>query len=323
MLVRPPAVSVIIPVHNGAGTIAAALESVFRQTRRDFEVIVVDDGSDDREALEQAMRRWRRQVHLLRQPNGGAGAARNLGIGMARATLLAFLDADDTWLPEFLDRQLELLEARPELDMVWSDGWIAGDTPLAGRTFLQSTRATAPPRFESLARQTCTVLTSSVVIRKRVVELVGGFDPAIRRGQDFELWLRVAHAGAVMAVRTEPLVWRRVHRANLSGDPATELRRAIAVLGGLPAKLNLTRADARVLDSRIEQLACALELELAKTALRDGDTGAAQRHLTRTGAASSWKVKLTSLGLNVSPQLMRRLYVRSTASAAVSTSPSA
>ena len=305
-----PDVSVIIPAYNAASTIAETLASVFVQSRRNFEVIVVDDGSRDRVALDKVLASWRDRLHLVRQANQGAGAARNAALAVARGRFVAFLDADDMWLPDFLDRQLAVLGARPDLDMIWSDGWIVGETPLAGRTYLAATATREAPAFLSLVRQTCSVLTSAVVVRRSMVEAVRGFDDTIRRGQDFDLWLRLAHDGAVMAVHTEPLVYRRVHGANLSGDEVTQLRRAIAVLDGLYAKLPLRLDEHRAVDARLAALVSQLDLELGKAALRDGALAEARDHLSRCGARH-WKARLAGVGLRIAPGLLRHVYLRS------------
>ena len=129
-----PTVSVIIPAYNSSTTIAETLRSIFRQSRHDFEIVVVDDGSADREALEAAVAPWRDSVHLLlMQPNRGAGAARNRALLHAKGEYVAFLDSDDTWMPGFLEAQLGYLERHPDCDMVWSDGWISGESGHAGR----------------------------------------------------------------------------------------------------------------------------------------------------------------------------------------------
>ncbi|MEZ5567990.1 MAG: glycosyltransferase family A protein [Halioglobus sp.] len=110
-------ISVVIPLYNGASHIGEALDSVFAQAWPDLEVIVVDDGStDDSAAVVQA---YPAPVTLLRQANSGSGAARNRGVAAATGELLAFLDADDLWAPDKLQRQTACFEARPELDVVW------------------------------------------------------------------------------------------------------------------------------------------------------------------------------------------------------------
>src|SRR5919199_5113885 len=121
---RPPVISVVIPVYNASRSIGDTLTTVFAQTRTDFEVLLVDDGSSDAAALDRAIAPWRHRIRFFRQPNAGAGAARNLAIANAAGRFVAFIDADDGWTPEFLERQVGLLESHADRDMVWSNGWI-------------------------------------------------------------------------------------------------------------------------------------------------------------------------------------------------------
>ena len=124
-----PAVSVIIPAFRASRDIADALASVFAQTFTDFEVVLVDDGSPDAAELEAAIAPFRSRIHFIAQPNHGAGAARNTAIRASTGRLLAFLDADDRWLPDFLARQVALLESDRHCALVYCDALLSGDTP--------------------------------------------------------------------------------------------------------------------------------------------------------------------------------------------------
>src|ERR1043165_2216673 len=133
---QSPRVSVIIPAYNAAEFIGETLDSVYAQTFKDFEVVVVNDGSPDTEDLERELARFPEKLRYVKQENQGAAAARNTGIKNARGEFVAFLDADDTWLPMFLEKQIELVP-RTQADFVSADALLTGNAPLAGRTFME------------------------------------------------------------------------------------------------------------------------------------------------------------------------------------------
>lgn len=181
-----PHVSVIIPVFNSAALIGTALDSVFAQTFHDTEVIVVDDGSEDHDALNRALAGWGDRIRYVRQRNAGPASARNTGIAHAAGRLIAFLDADDEWLPEKLARQVAYFDAHPEAGLVHTA--VVGDSSPAG--LLEG-----PPRhaFCELFHTVFFINTFTVMVPRRVLEEVGGFDE--RREihiEDWDLWLRIA-----------------------------------------------------------------------------------------------------------------------------------
>jgi glycosyltransferase involved in cell wall biosynthesis len=304
-------VSVIIPAFRAAAYIADTLASVFAQTHDCFEVILVNDGSPDTPALLTALAPWQNRLVYIEQENAGAGAARNAALAVARGEYVAFLDADDTWLPSFLASQTAYLERQPECDMVYADARLTGDTPLAGRTFMSTAPSIGPVTFQSLVLQQCTVLTSSVVARRAVIDAAGRFDAALRRGQDFDLWLQIANRGGRIHYQRQPLVERVVRADGLSGDPVTELERAIRVLNGIRTKLALSAEDCELLQRRVTALGGLLERERGKRALRAGQFDDARRHFARSMAlAPTWKLRVVLAAMSVAPRLFRRAYRR-------------
>ena len=195
-------VSVVIPVFNAATLVGTALRSVFAQTFRDFEVIVVDDGSEDHLELNQTLAGWAGRIQYIRQPNGGPASARNTGIAHSTGQLIAFLDADDEWLPEKLARQVEYLQQYPETGLL--------HTGVAGSA-TASTAVPGAPRnaFCELFHTAFFVNTLTVMVPRRVFAVVGGFDE--RREihiEDWDLWLRIA-AQYPMGYIGEPLAFHR------------------------------------------------------------------------------------------------------------------
>ncbi len=181
-----PRVSVVIPAYNAASLIGAALRSVFSQTFDDLECIVVDDGSKDEAELRPAMRPWADRIVHVRQENGGPAKARNTGIGLASGELIAFLDADDEWLPEKLAKQVAYFDQHPTTGLL--------HTGMVGER--ESLRPEGgPPRnaFCDLFHTRFFVNTLTVMIPAAVLKDVGGFDE--RREihiEDWDLWLRIA-----------------------------------------------------------------------------------------------------------------------------------
>jgi glycosyltransferase involved in cell wall biosynthesis len=190
----PPKVSVIMPAYNTAHLIEGALESVFLQTFRDFEVVVVNDGSPDTPELERILTPYQGKIVYIKQENKRAAGARNTAIRQAKTEFVAFLDSDDTWTPDHLDSQMELFKQDPTLDMVYSNGVL--ETPLASRNFMEICPSSGPATFEALVVERCQIPVSTVVARKRALEKAGLFDESLARCDDYDMWLRTAFSGA-------------------------------------------------------------------------------------------------------------------------------
>jgi glycosyltransferase involved in cell wall biosynthesis len=302
-----PRVSVVIPAFKSARDIADALDSVFRQSFTSFEVIVVDDASPDAVEMQRAIAPFADRICYIRHTrNRGAGAARNTALRAARGALIAFLDADDLWSPDFLHRQVSFLDTHPDCALVYCDARISGESPLAGRRFMETAPSTGDVTLHRLITQECNIPLSTVVMRRDPLFAVGLFDEAIRRGQDYDLWLRLAAAGTTMRYQRVVLTERRVRASGLSGSPTREFERAIRILD----HFGRTQAPAvrTVVRARMSTLLDQLEIEHAKERLRDAHFAAARRHLS-AAKHRSLKWRLVLLGLHIAPRLMRRAYL--------------
>ena len=193
-------VSVVIPTYDRADLVCAAVESALAQTHREIEVLVVDDGSIDRtrETVER-LREQDRRVRYLRQEHAGPGAARNLGIRNARGELIAFLDSDDSWYPDYLARQIEKLRARPEAALVFCDAKVEGAR--AGReTRFRAKSFGGDASLGVMVENNFAMAIPTTVIRRRVLEEVGLFDETLPCVEDWDLWIRVLSRHPAVAV---------------------------------------------------------------------------------------------------------------------------
>ena len=248
--VHPPLVSVIIPAYRVAKRIAKALDSIRAQTFRDFEIIVINDGSPDSDELERTLAAFPDPIIYISQENRGPGAARNAGIREARGEFIAFLDADDYWKPDFLEKQRGCFEGDDQPDLVYANALIVGDGPLAGRTFMEATPSTGDVTLESLLSARCTIILSGVLARRRSVLEAGMFDEAFRHSEDYDLWLRMARIGSRIAYQREVLVIRTEDGAGLSANTTELFESALAVLDKARLEYNLSEREVAALADR-------------------------------------------------------------------------
>lgn len=219
----PPPISVVIPCYNGAKYIASTLRSVLSQEGVELEVIVVDDGSSDGSA--ELVEREFPQVRVVRQSNAGVAAARNQGIRSARHAWVAFVDADDIWLPGKLQAQWALLQANPQARMAYTawQVWTCDD-PEPSAEWLQAlqARATHPADWGGPTGWIyadllvdCHVWTSTVFAERALLEELSGFDAAMRIGEDYDLWLRASRLTPIVRV-PRPYALYRLHPGNVT-----------------------------------------------------------------------------------------------------------
>ena len=302
-----PAVSVVIPAFRVAAYIAETLDSVLAQTCQDFEILVVNDGSPDTEALHAALAPFRERILYVEQPQGGPSKARNTAIAAARGDLLAFLDGDDLWTPTFLASQLAILDRESGAVLVWADSQpfgAGGD----GATLMTSSPPSGDCDIAALLTARCVVITSTVVARRRAVVEAGGFDETLHRCEDFDLWLRLATRGRLLYTR-EVLGRRRLHAASQSAAPAAMLRAQIAVRQRFVAMTPVGEAVRHLAEQADAQ--CEAEIALAEghRLLAAGDARGARQELTRAAQSlPSFKLATTLRLLAVAPSVAVALH---------------
>lgn len=202
-----PRVSVIIPAFNAEEHLEQALRSVEGQSYDDWEIVVCDDCSTDGTA--ELARAFGGRVTVVRtEANSGPGAARNLAILHSRGELLAFLDADDYWLPAYLERQVALYDSAENVGIVACNAALLRPDGFREQTYMEVVRS---PAEVTLRRLLCSnPIFVSALVPRRVVDEVGGFCPDLARGQDFDLWLRIVERGYRVVATREVLAVHRV-----------------------------------------------------------------------------------------------------------------
>lgn len=303
-----PKVSVIIPVYDIAAYIAETLDSVFAQTFDDYEVILVNDGSTDTEELKAALAPFSERIVYAGQANLGASQARNAAICLARGELLAFLDGDDVWLPEFLASQIDYLE-KNNLEMVYCDALIFGAQLFAGRTFMQDAPSSGAVTTTSLISTECNVITSGTVIKRELMVKFDMFDTSLPRTQDFDLWFRLAKHGARIGYQREVLLKYRVRPHSLSGTNVQRSERSVWSMEIIHEKYELDAVEQKAWEKQIASCRAELELEKGKLCLIQGDFADAKAHLAEANKFyRKPKLFVINFLMRFSPRLTVRLF---------------
>lgn len=271
-----PSLSVIIPAHNAERFLREALDSVFAQEIAEPEVVVVDDGSTD--ATASVAEGYGRGVRVFRQPASGSARARNTGLDATHGDLIAFLDADDLWVPEKTRLQLQALDAHPEAGLVFSDMVGFRGDRTEETTYFRQRGFTGACTPTSIFLHDM-ISTPTVILRRSCLRAAGRFDESLPIGQDTDLWFRIALAHPFVVV-DRPLVRRRFHDTNVTRHSRLLARCVVDVWGRYkdrcierePESRRAIEADfARKRWIHLFEEGCALR--------REGEPAAARRHL--------------------------------------------
>lgn len=224
-----PRVSVIIPTYNRAALVREAVQSALAQTFTDFEIVVVDDGSTD--DTPAALATYARRIRYVRQENRGVAAAWNRGIRESRGAFLAFLCSDDLWVPEALRTVMEAFDRHPEAALVsYRAREITAGGARTGLVYGKRSRG-AIYTTRGLLREDSGGC-SWFVARREALERIGLFDESLRSAEDCDLCLRLSFEATLVGIR-QPLLLRRRHDGNLSGDRLLNAREWIRLLDKL------------------------------------------------------------------------------------------
>lgn len=303
-----PKVSVIIPAYNIASFVGETLDSVFGQTFRDFEVILVNDGSTDTKELKSVLSPYFDSLIYVEQTNSGAAKARNTAISLSRGSLLAFLDGDDIWLPDFLESQINFLE-KNDFEMVYCDALIFGEPLYENRTFMRDAPSSGTVTAMKLLSAECSVITSGTILRKSALEKFGLFDGEISRVEDYDLWFRLAKNGVRIGYQREILLKYRVRPGNLSGTNVDRAERSLLALNVVREKYHLDAAELKVWQERMTLYQFAFELEKGKLCLAQGDFTGARVHLVEANKFyRTPKLFAVNFLMRFSPRLTARLF---------------
>jgi len=303
-----PLVSVIVPAYKVTEYIGDALDSVFVQSFKNYEVIVINDGCPESEELERVLAPYLERIVYLKQENKGVSAARNTGILAARGVLLAFLDGDDTWLPNYLEVQVSRIQADPTVDVLYPNVLIVGDSSEAGEEFMKVCPSEGEVTFESLVLEACSVANCSIVRRDTIIR-AGLFDESLRSAEDFDLWLRVIKLGGRIDYHRDVLARYRRRSGSLTADPIWLSQHILQVLAKIEKRTDLTPSERATVNAQQQRFEAMMRLQEGKRAFFLGDNAAAIHSLTEANRFfKNRKTAFTLMMLRIAPKLLLRAY---------------
>jgi len=313
-----PTVSVVMAAYNVAPYIGDAIESVLNQTHGDLELLVVDDGATDgTAAIAEAYAARDPRVRVLTQANRGLSAARNHGLRIATGPVIAILDSDDMWEASYLEAQVRILDAHPEVDIVTGNAWLLGGRLSGSPARAWPDQRPAPTLAGMIADETAVFIMS--IFRRRVYDSIGAFDETLRTNEDYDFWLRAACHGFVFSRNDTPLGHYRIRGDSLSADEVRMISGILKVYRKLRPHLVNRPSELALLDGQIGRFEIEHLAAEARGAIESRDYAAARHHLSnlhdRRGGAT---LRVAQLMARWSPALLSMIYNHRRARLAVS-----
>lgn len=316
-----PAFTVIVAAYSTQHYVAAAIESVLGQTRSDWELIVVDDGSPDPLMSSVEPYLGDARVRLVRQENAGPGAARNHAARMSSGQYLSILDSDDLYLPRYLEEVGSVLDAQPDVGLIGVDAHVLLERTgrLRRRTYLQGARVNPPKKLDR-SRQLEQLLHHSFIpsmatVRKRVFDDMGGYTTSPELPDDWDLFIRVAATRVRIELLRRPLAVYRMRdtsRSRVNGVEQRDRARELTALKAL-RELELSSSERRAAMFVVRDARRRIGLASARAALANGQFRDAQAH-----ALAAFRQRPTLKGaalvgvLEVAPGTLRRVHAAKT-----------
>ena len=288
-----PAISVIVPAYGVADLLGEALASIQAQSFADWEAIVVDDGMGAAVAAAAAPFQDDPRIKLLQTDNGGVSLARNRAIHHAKAPLIALLDGDDIYEPEYLATMIAAIEADPGLGFVSCDATYFGAAERAGQRFSQRTPQSPPVTLDRVLRREFNCFTACT-LRRAAFDAIGGFDATLRTAEDFDLWIRLLEAGWGGAYVPLPLVRYRRRPGSLSSQTLSMMKCVVRVYRGAAARM-AGRPEAAIADAMRATIERAIAHEEGDALVRAGKARegiALLRQANLDGKSLRWRVAL-------------------------------
>jgi glycosyltransferase involved in cell wall biosynthesis len=290
----PPAVSVIIPAWGVAHLLGEALTSLQAQTFGDWEAVVIDDGApDDVAGVVAPFVAGDPRIRFLATTNGGLSAARNRAIAASRAPLIALLDGDDRYRPDYLERMVAAIGTASDLGLVSCDATYSGQPSREGRRFSEYHAQTIEPTLATVLDRSFNVFVATVM-RREAFDATGGFDESLPAAEDFDMWLRIVEQGWRIAQVPEPLVIYRRRPGSLS-SATHQLRLATARVYEKAAARLAGRPEAAIAAGMMEQMRREAGWAEGEELVIAGRTLAGLRVLQRNRAAlrsPRWRVMM-------------------------------
>lgn len=266
-----PSFDVVIPTFNDADVLPDALRSLEEQSERPSRVVVVDDGSAspvDAAFVNAAAPGLADRIEVLQVPHLGAPGARNAGASRCSGDFIVLFDADDVWHPERLRRLADLAQARPDLDVLCSDGWIEAAGKIVGPCYNDAWRF--PVEDQRRAVISANFIVNSAAFRRTRWEALGGLNPVLLRADDWEILGRFVLGGARVGCVAERLMTYRLRVGRLTGDHVRRLEGNVAVLTLLCAHPSLSALEYAVAQESLRLARRDLAARRASAAVQDG-----------------------------------------------------